>query len=537
MTDTPTSSAPAPWWRGAVGYQVYIRSFQDTDGDGIGDLEGIRRRLPYLADLGVDLVWVTPFYPSPQADHGYDVADYTGVEPAYGTLDDVDRLVTDCHDLGMRLVIDLVPNHSSSEHPWFRAALAGDPRYRDYYVWRDPAPDGGPPNNWVAHFGGPAWTLDERSGQYYMHLFLPEQPDLNWENPALREDFDRILEFWFSRGVDGMRIDVAHSLIEDPELRDNPLIGEAPAADAHPREVFFAYEHRHDLDQPGVLDVYRRWNAIAARHDAMLIGEVYLLEPERLTRYVEGQDGLHSAFCFPALKVGWDADAIRETLAACVAAGVGALSWPLSSHDDPRAATRFGGGEAGRRRQLAYLTLLAALPGMPFIYQGDELGLEDGVIPAGVAADPVTTRNAGAVGRDGSRTPMVWEPGPEFGFTTGEPWLPVGTNRSDADTAAVQADDPDSHLARVRRLLAVRRGLEDLHAGAEATWLEGDRGIVALRRGGVVAAINVGDEPACLELPAGRWSTVFSSGDEPVVAAGTVTLAPDTGVLLRADDR
>ncbi|MBW3659939.1 MAG: alpha-amylase, partial [Actinobacteria bacterium] len=419
------------------------------------------------------------------------------------------------------------------------AALAGDEHYRDYYVWRDPGPDGGPPNNWVSNFGGPAWTLDERSGQYYMHLFLPEQPDLNWANPAVRDEFDRILAFWFERGVDGLRIDVAHSLTEDPAFRDNPLKGDPPAPHAHPSEVWEAYEHRHDQDQEDVLDVYRRWNGIAGEHDAFLVGEVYLLEPSRLTRYVRGGDGLHSSFAFPALRTDWDAHDIRSTLAACVAAGAGALSWPLSSHDDPHAATRFGGGARGARRQLAYLTLLCALPGVPFLFQGDELGLENGLVDPSRAADPVTTRNAGAPGRDGSRTPMVWEPGPGFGFTDGEPWLPFGDNRRDADTVAAQLDDPSSHLARTRRLLAVRRELAGAWSADDAdavAWLDAPTDVVALRRGAVVVVVNAGPSGARCPLPAGDagWDVRYvSAGPEPRVDDDAwVVVAPDTAVLL-----
>ncbi len=367
-----------------------------------------------------------------------------------------------------------------------------------------------------------------------MHLFLPEQPDLNWANPDVRDEFDRILRFWFERGVDGFRIDVAHSLVEDPEFRDNPLLGDAPEPDAHPREVFAAYEHRYDQDQPGVLDVFRRWNRVAADHDAILIGEVYLLETDRLTRYVADQDGLHTAFCFPVLKVGWDADDIRSTLEAAVRDGAGALSWPLSSHDDPHAASRFGGGEAGARRQLAYLTLLAGLPGLPFLYQGDELGLSDGDLELGAASDPMAVRNAGAVGRDGSRTPMVWEPGPGYGFTTGEPWLPFGANRRDADTAAVQEADPGSHLARTRRLLEVRRGLTDLHGRLAVAWLDGDPAVIALRRGDVVVAVNTAGGARDLDLPAGAWELAYSSGAPATVDGTRVRLAGETGVYLTA---
>jgi alpha-glucosidase len=532
VSDEPTPPA-TPWWDRAVGYEVYVRSFQDSDGDGVGDLEGIRRRLPYLADLGVDLVWITPFYPSPQADHGYDVADYTDVDPRFGDLDTFDALVADAHALGLRVACDLVPNHTSSQHPWFQAALAGDPRYRDYYVWRDPGPDGGPPNNWVSHFGGPAWTFHEPSRQYYMHLFLPEQPDLDWRNEAVRDEFDAILRFWFGRGVDGLRIDVAHTLIEDAQYRDNPLRGEPPPPGADPSTVFEAYRHDHDQDQPGILDILRRWNRVAADYDALLIGEVYLLQPERLTRYVAGRDALHTTFCFPALRVGWDAREMRTTLRACVEAGEGLLSWPLSSHDDPHAATRFGGGAAGTRRAQAYLTLLAALPGFPFLFQGDELGLPNGDID--VAADPLAVRNAGGPGRDGSRTPMPWEPGPNLGFTTGEPWLPLGANRTEAVTVAAQQRDPRSPLQRTRALLAARRALPRTGPDEPVVWLApDDEALVAVRYGEVIAALNTAGTDARLALPDGDWAVAHASADGARLADGTALHLPGDAAAILA---
>ncbi len=503
------------WWEGAVGYQIYVRSFADADGDGVGDLPGARERLPYLADLGVDVIWLTPFYPSPQADHGYDVSDYTGVDLVFGSVADVDHLVADAHRLGLRVLIDLVPNHTSDRHPWFADARASrDSDRRDWYVWRDPAPDGGPPNNWVSHFGGPAWTFDEVTGQYYLHLFLPEQPDLNWDHPEVRSAFRRILTFWFDRGVDGFRIDVAHALVKDPGLRDDPWIDGPPADDASPQEVFAALDHVHDLDQPAVLDIYREWRQVARRYDAVLVGEVYLLRPEALTRYVEGRDGLHAAFCFPVLKVDWDGPRIREILQRSVAAGGDRLAWPLSSHDDPRAATRFGGGPTGSRRALAYLALLCALPGVPFIYQGDELGLEDGEVAAG--ADPIAVRNPGATGRDGARTPIPWAPGPGYGFTTGEPWLGFGANRHDGLTMLAQDADPGSHLNAVRRLLACRRGLTGLHAAATVQWLDTTPGVVAFRRGDVLAACNAGDRSAVVTLPADGELVHATGGDTRV---------------------
>jgi alpha-glucosidase len=523
------------WWTGAVGYEIYVRSFADSTGDGVGDLCGIRSRLPYLAGLGVDVVWLTPFYPSPQADHGYDVADYLDVDPTFGTLGDLQGLIDDAHELDLRVVIDLVPNHTSDRHPWFTdARSARDAEHRDFYVWKDPAPDGGPPNNWVSHFGGPAWTLDATTGQYYMHLFLPEQPDLNWANPAVHDAFERILTTWFERGVDGVRIDVAHSLVEDPDFRDNPVLEEPFPDDSSTQLIFDRFAHIHDLDQDGVLDIYRSWRTIADAHDAVLLGEVFVLDPVRLGRYLAG-DGLHAGFCFAALKVAWEADEIRATLREHVEASGEALAWPLSSHDDPHAATRFGGGEVGAKRSLAYLTLLACLPGVPFLYQGDELGLEDGVLDASSAQDPIAVRNPGVVGRDPVRTPMPWQPGPGFGFTTGDPWLPFGANRRDDHTMLVQAGDPSSPLERTRELLQVRRELAPRLSTEDITWLTDEGAVIAIERGDdLVVALHIGDDdgPAEIALPEGCQLAYASTAEVFLLDDGRLLLPEDTAAII-----
>jgi alpha-glucosidase len=532
------------WWQGAVGYEIYVRSFADHDGDGVGDLPGITERLPHLADLGVDVVWVTPFYPSPQADHGYDVADYLGVEPTFGTVDDAIGLIDRAHGLGLKVIFDLVPNHTSSEHPWFLDARSSrESAHRDWYIWRDPAPDGGPPNNWVAHFGGPAWTFDEPTGQYYLHLFLPEQPDLNWANPEVRAAFVEILRTWFRRGVDGFRIDVAHSLVKDQGFADNPVLVEV-APEAPPKERFEAFEHRYDLDQDGVLDVYREWNEVADAHDGVLLGEVYLLEADRLHRYVETGDGLHLAFAFAALHTAWDADGIRATLGELLEAGGERYAWPLGSHDDPRAATRFGGAELGARRARAYLTFLCGLPGVPFLYQGDELGLDDGELDSTSAQDPIAVRNPGAEGRDPVRTPMLWDPGPGFGFTTGTPWLPFGHNRRPEQAVEAQRGVEGSPLERTRELLHVRRELPALRGGTRWAWLTDDGPVLAVLRGPgrdqpeareVVVALHVGtggdDEAATIELPRpGRL--VFASDDGARLEGRWLRLAPDVAAII-----
>ncbi|MEX0835443.1 MAG: alpha-amylase family glycosyl hydrolase, partial [Nitriliruptor sp.] len=462
---------------------------------------------------------------------GYDVADYTGVDPMFGSLDDVAALVSEAHDLGLRIVIDLVPNHSSDQHPWFVDARSGpDARHRDWYVWREGGPDGSPPNNWVSNFGGPAWTYDEPSGEWFMHLFLPEQPDLNWANEEVRDAFDDVLRAWAELGVDGFRIDVAHSLIEHPDFLDNPLRGAPPPPGASPSEVFDAYDHVHDQDRPEVLDIYRRWSRVLESHDGLLLGEVYLLDTDEVARYVRDGDGLDLAFCFPVLRTPWDAEAIRSMLERSVAAGGDAFAWPLSSHDDPHAATRFGGGEVGARRSAAYFALLCALPGVPFLYQGDELGLDDGEV-SGAFADPIAVRNPGAVGRDGSRTPMIWEPGPGHGFTTGTPWLPFGRPDADEHAASVQAGDPGSALERTRALLATRRQLPDLRGDLTASWPDVDGPLVAVRRGSTTAVLHVAadgaDQGAVATFEVGDVELVHASADGATVEDGALRLPPD----------
>ena len=523
----------AGWWSDAVGYEVYIRSFADSDGDGIGDLPGLTARLDHLADLGVDIVWVTPFYPSPMADFGYDVADHTDVDPRFGTMADFDHLIAGVHERGMRLLIDLVPNHTSDQHEWFRSARTGrDSPHRDFYLWRDPAPDGGPPNNWRSHFGGPAWTFDEASGQWWCHLFLPEQPDLNWANPAVHEEFRRILRHWLERGVDGFRIDVAHALVKDPSFADDPVLVEV-GPDATPREAFQALRHDHDLDQPGTLDIYRDWHLLARDHEAVLLGEVYLDSPEAVRAYVA--DGvLDLSFYFPVLHTRWEPAVLRDVVEATLTHGQGRFAWVHSSHDDPRATSRFGGGELGRRRALSFLAFTAFLPGPVFLYQGDELGLVDGEVDPEAAADPVAVRNAnpGEEGRDPVRTPMPWAPDrPNLGFSTGAPWLPVAANHTDADTVAAQREDPGSTLQAVRRLLQARRERLPNHAPVEL--LDDLPAVLAYRRGSQLVVLNAGASPATVASP-GAAKLAFANGDV-ALGPGGVTVGPDSVAVVDED--
>src|SRR5262245_21023999 len=509
---------PGPWHRDAVVYEIYVRSFADSDGDGMGDLDGVRERLPYLRSLGVDAVWLTPFYPSPGVDHGYDVADYRDVDPRHGSLEAFDRLIAGAHALGLRVLVDLVPNHTSSAHPWFRNAIS-DRAHPDRakYIFRDPAPDGGPPNNWMSVFGGSAWTFHEPTGQYYLHLFAPEQPDLDWRNPAVRADFEGTLRFWLDRGADGFRIDVAHALLKDAALRDTP----ERAKTTDDATEFQGIEQPYAFDQPEVHDVYRSWRRLVDSYDGdrVLLGEVYLYDLGRLTMYVR-PDELHLAFNFLLLPQPWEAPRLRRVIDASIRAfdKVGAIStWVLESHDAARLPTRYGGGEAGRRRGRAALLLLLAMPGPAFVYQGQELGLEEVDLPPDLRQDPIFFRTRGEeTGRDGCRVPLPWEPtSPGFGFTTGTPWLPIPEHWSELSVKA-QQDDPASTLTLTRQALAARRASTALRRGGFA-WRELPGGLAVERTLGderVLCAVNCSAET--VELP----------------CDGTLVVTSDDGVRL-----
>lgn len=497
-----TAGEPAPWWRDAVGYSVYLRSFADTDADGVGDLHGVQDHLDHLQDLGVDLVWLTPFYPSPLVDGGYDITDHTAVDPLYGDLATFDALIDQVHRRRMRLLIDLVPNHTSIEHPWFqhgRREPAGE--YGDYHLWADPAPGGGPPNNWVSYFGGPAWTFDPARGQYYLHLFLPQQPDLNWRNPAVHREFERILRFWLDRRVDGFRIDVAQGLVKDRLLRSNPERRPLRPGDDRGQQ-WDAFDHRHDVTQPETQDVFAAWRSLCAGYDAVLVGETSVAAPAGLAELLPGT-GLHLGFWLPPARLGWDPPALRLALTAPLAAvpDPETIAWAASTLDEHRPATRFGGGDLGRRRALALSTLLFFLPGVPFLYQGEELGLVDGAVPPEAEADPVAHDPSG--GRDGARTPMPWRPGTAFGFSgSARTWLPTG-GRDEADTVLRQRGRPSSPLERYRALIRLRRELRPRRVGPVEVVDLGTDDVLAFRRAGLVAAANLGSHP--VEVPlAGR---------------------------------
>jgi alpha-glucosidase len=490
----------AEWWRSAVLYEIYVRSFADGNGDGLGDLAGIRARLPYLRDLGVDGIWLTPFYPTPDADHGYDVMDYVDVDPRFGTLDDFDALVADAHELGLRVVIDVVPNHTSDRHPWFRSALAdpGGPD-RARYVFRA-GEDGRPPSNWTSAFGGSAWTLDEASGEYYLHLFAPEQPDLDWHDPEVEASFDGILRFWLDRGVDGFRIDVAQALYKDRTLADT----EEPA-----QRPWYADWVRH-VNQPEVLPLYGRWHDLVDEYagDRLLVGEIVLRDQETVAQYV-APERLHLAFNFTLLHSQWDAAAMRETIDATRVAldAVGATAtWVLENHDVVRLPTRYGGGPEGERRARAAALLLLALPGTVFLYAGQELGLEEVDIPDELRQDPIFFRTGGERrGRDGCRVPVPWERNPPgFGFTEATPWLPIPDAWTEKSVAAQDAD-ATSVLALYRAVLAARGASPALQSGSFA-WRDLGPGVLAFDRrdGDDAVACVVNLDADGVELPAGE---------------------------------
>ena len=493
--------AASPWWRRAVIYQVYVRSFADSDGDGIGDLPGVRSRLEYVAGLGVDAIWLNPFYPSPQADAGYDVSDYRDVDPVFGSLADFDALVVDAHRLGLRVIVDLVPNHTSIEHPWFQAALAAPAgsRERARYVFREGRGDAGelPPNDWQSVFGGPAWArtpaTDGSGGQWYLHLFAPEQPDLDWTNDEVRAEFESILRFWLDRGVDGFRIDVAHGLAKDQALPDL-AVGFAVAGAA-------SAGHPH-WDRDDVHDVYRQWRRVtdAYDRDIAFVAEAWVETPVQLARYLR-PDELHTAFNFEFLQASWDAAGMRTAIDTSIdaLAEVGAPpTWVLSNHDVVRHVTRYGGGEVGVRRARAAALLMLALPGGAYVYQGEELGLPQVTdLPDEVLQDPTFFRTGGAErGRDGCRVPLPWS-GAEspfgFGPDGSRPWLPQPSTW-DRLTAERQAADPDSVLSLYRAALRVRRELDLGDTPLE--WVESgaDDVLSFRRRAGFACVVNLGDE-------------------------------------------
>ncbi|WP_371580494.1 glycoside hydrolase family 13 protein [Streptomyces sp. NBC_01314] len=539
-----------PWWRDAVIYQVYIRSFADGDGDGVGDIAGIRSRLPYLKALGVDAIWINPWYKSPQADHGYDVADYREIDPLFGTLAEAEQLIEEAHQHGLRVIPDIVPNHTSDQHAWFQAARKAGPGSpeRGRYVFRPGRGLDGtePPNNWVSVFGGPAWTRLP-DGEWYLHLFAPQQPDLNWQHPEVHAEFESILRFWFSRGVDGFRIDVAHGLVKHPELPDLPP-RQQPEDDGLRQHL----AHPH-WDRDEVHDIFRAWRKVADEFpgDRSFVAEAWAGTPERLAAYVR-RDGLHTAFNFDFLMAHWDPKDLRAVIDNSLAmlGVVGApATWVLSNHDVVRHPSRYGRRaarrwvvnetyrpegpldlELGTRRARAAALLMLALPGGAYVYQGEELGLpevED--LPEAVLQDPVWERSGHTErGRDGCRVPIPWSGSTApFGFSpegaSVKPWLPQPADWAEHSVEA-QVGDETSMLELYRAALLLRREHRALGDGT-LTWLEAPDGVLALGRDpGFVCVVNISAEAH--PLPE-HTSVLLSSG--PVEGG---LLAPDQAVWL-----
>jgi alpha-glucosidase len=537
------------WWRSAVIYQVYIRSFADGDGDGTGDIAGLRSRLQYLAYLGVDAIWINPWYPSPLADGGYDVSDFRDIHPTYGTLEDARKLIAEAHQLGLRVILDIVPNHVSDQHVWFQEALAAPPGSpeRERFVFRDGRGEDGslPPNDWYAAFGGPTWTRTP-DGQWYLHLFAPEQPDLNWDNAEVRAEFESILRFWFDLGVDGFRIDVAHGMVKDPALPDLGLTEFSVIAGE-------GQENHPHWDRDGVHDIFRSWRAIA---DSYLGPRVFVAEahvrPGRLADYLR-PDELHTAFNFDFLKCALEADKLGEVIDRTITdlAKVGApATWVLSNHDEVRHVTRYGRADTGvttpmrdqghptdltlgTRRARAAALLMLALPGGAYVYQGEELGLyEVDDLAESVLQDPTWERSGHTVrGRDGCRVPLPWTGDtPPFGFGTfvsATPWLPQPDDWKSYTAEANQADRT-SMLQLYRSAIRLRRTNPGLRT-EEFRWLDSPQGTLLFERGNsLLCAVNLSDQP--IPLPDASSLLIASA---PLSKDGL--LPPNTTVLLHQD--
>jgi alpha-glucosidase len=517
---SPLAAAGDRWWRSAAIYQLYVRSFADGNGDGIGDLAGVRARLSYLAGLGIDAIWFNPWYPSPMSDAGYDISDYRSIDPVFGTLADADALIAEAHAAGIRIIIDVVPNHCSDQHPWFQAALSaapGSPERARFWFRPGRGPGGElPPNGWQSIFGGPAWTRitepDGRPGEWYLHLFAPEQPDFNWANLDVRAEFEDVLRFWFDRGADGIRIDSAAMLTKDASLPEVSI--DAPPGPHHP------YADRDDVHE-----VYRRWRAVADEYSGrVLIGEIWIPDAVRLARYVSPGE-LHTVFNFPYLSCPWDASRLREVIDNTLAlnAPVGApATWVLSNHDVDRVVSRLGRPDTafslqhrayfhglpvdlalGARRARAAALLMLALPGSVYVYQGEELGLwEVQDIPFELRQDPIWHRSNGAdPGRDGCRVPLPWAGGePPFAFSppgaTALPWLPQPKEWRDL-TVDAETGDAGSMLELYRAALRIRRAEPALGDGT-MSWLDAADGVLAFDRGGIQCVVNLSPSPARL---------------------------------------
>lgn len=525
------------WWQRGVIYQIYPRSFQDSDGDGIGDLRGIERRLDYLRELGIDAIWISPIFPSPMADFGYDVADYRDIDPRFGTLEDFAALVAAAHAREIKVILDFVPNHTSSRHPWFVESRGSrESPFRDWYLWRDPRPDGGPPNNWIGDFGGSAWELDPATGQYYYHAFLAEQPDLNWRNPAVRAAMLDVLRFWFERGVDGFRIDVLWHIVKSAEFEDNP---ENPDFEEGMADMFRVLQI-HSTDQPEVHEIAAAMRRLTDEHDAnerVLIGEIYLPLERLMHYYGRAEPEVHLPFNFQLVDAPWNARAVEAIIADYERAlPPGAWpNWVLGNHDRPRIAARVGDAQA----RVAAMLLLT-LRGTPMLYYGDELGIGHVEIAPDAVQDPRELREPGlGLGRDPVRTPMPWDATTNGGFTTGTPWLRLNDDAAVKNVAALERE-PHSLLALHRGLLRLRRERPALAVGA-IHLLDAAGDVLAYERSDgadrVLVVLNFGDRDAELDLPpwAGDAALLASTLPGDIPASHARILRPNEGRILTAN--
>lgn len=522
------------WWQTAVIYQIYPRSFCDSNGDGIGDLRGVIRRLPHLTELGIDAVWISPIFVSPMADFGYDIAGYTAIDPIFGTMQDFDDLMTAAHARGLKVILDLVPNHTSDQHPWFQESRSSrdNPR-RDWYLWRDPAPDGGTPNNWLSNFGGSAWAFDEKTGQYYHHAFLAAQPDLNWRNPAVSRAIHDVMRFWLARGVDGFRVDAIWHLIKDERFRDNPANPDYRSG----QPPHHALTPLYSADRPEVHDVIAGMRRAADEFgDRVLIGEIYL-PIERLVAYY-GRDltGTHLPFNFTLLQSPWNARAIARLIdeyEAALPAG-GWPNWVLGNHDRPRVESRVGPEQA----RVAAMLLLT-LRGTPTIYYGDEIGMRQVPIAPNHIRDPLEKNVPGpGVGRDGARTPMPWDASRNAGFSSAEPWLPLAADHQ-SENVQNQKGDAASLYHLYRRLLSLRRTTSALVLGSYQPVAAAGDLLLFVRQHGrqrILVALNLGQEPSLVASEPQSWRgrlllSSFLDRDQEAID-GAIALRPHEGVIL-----
>jgi alpha-glucosidase len=527
------------WWQEAVFYQVYPLSFADSNGDGFGDLEGVISKLEYLAEtLGVDALWMSPFFASPMEDWGYDISNHTDVDPLFGDLQTAERLITEAHRKGLRVIVDFLPNHTSIQHPWFvESARSRDDPKRDWYVWRDPGAGGIEPTNWVSVFSGPAWTFDKATGQYYRHTYLSHQPDLNWRNPEVRAAMYDVARFWLDRGVDGFRVDAAHQMLKDPLERDNPPVPDDYKRPWKDMGEYDNFIHLYDLGHPDVHEVHREFRSVLDEYegDRLAVGEIHVFDvPEWASYYGEELDRFHMPFNFHLFAAHWDAASTRaavETVLFHIPAG-GWTNWTLGNHDEIRMATRLGLANA----RLAAVLLLT-LPGTPFLYYGDEIGMTETVIAEGEARDP-WGENVAYLSRDGCRTPMQWDQSSDAGFGSDRPWLPVNPDHETVNVTT-ELEDPGSILSLYRRLISFRKESKPLRSGSYLAHPSSNDDVYVFERTvgseKLLVALNFSDEMHTLDLGPGRVRVSTVSPGERRFGSGGLRLSGKEAVVLEPD--